>query len=153
MSSDRDFPTQAGFTFAEMLLATACLAISAGAAVPGVASHLQQTRIERATQDIVAIEGSLERFRAAHHALPDSLAELDSPVPLDPWGRPYEYVKFATRGLTEQRAYHNLPLNTEYDLYSRGGDGLTDPRLNSESGRDDVVRARDGEFVGLAANF
>ena len=95
----------------------------------------------------------LESYRLKHHALPDSLEQLSPAVPLDPWGHAYEYVNFATRGLSEQRSYHNLPVNSDYDLYSRGGDGLTDLVLNAQVARDDIVRAGDGDFVGLAANF
>ncbi|HEY1312968.1 MAG TPA: hypothetical protein VGE92_03780 [Steroidobacteraceae bacterium] len=144
---------QSGFTFAETLLTMAFLAIGAGAAVPSVAGHLEHNRVERATEDIIAIERRLESYRLKHHALPDSLEQLTPAVPLDPWGHAYEYVNFATRGLSEQRSYHNLPVNSDYDLYSRGGDGLTDLVLNADVARDDIVRAGDGDFVGLAANF
>ena len=144
---------QFGFTLAETALTMAFLAIGAGAAVPGVANHMQRTRVERATQDIVAIEQRLDQYRRQHHELPDSLEQLTPAVPLDPWGHAYEYVNFVTRGLSEQRSYHNLPVNSDYDLYSRGSDGLTDLVLNADVARDDIVRAGDGDFVGLAANF
>jgi general secretion pathway protein G len=142
-----------GFTLAETLLTMAFLAISAGAAVPRVATHLEETRAARAAEDIRRIETALKDYRAQHHELPDSLAQLPQAVSLDPWGRPYEYVNFATRGLSEQRYFHNLPLNSDYDLYSRGADGRTDIALNAASAADDVVRGRDGEFVGLASEF
>ena len=130
-----------------------CFAVSVGAAVPGVTSRLEQQRIDQAIKDIVRIEASVERYRLAHHALPDSLAQLDQATSVDPWGNTYEYVNFATRGLAGQRRYHNLPVNFDYDLYSRGSDGRTEQMLNAEAARDDIVRARDGEFVGLAAEF
>ncbi len=147
------FLRHSGFTLAETLLTMAFLAISAGAAVPHVASHLEQARIARAAEDIGRIEAALRAYRDQHHELPDSLEQLPLPVSLDPWGRPYEYVNFATRGLSEQRYFHNLPLNSDYDLYSRGADGLTDIALNADGAADDVVRGRDGEFVGLASDF
>jgi general secretion pathway protein G len=142
-----------GFTLAETLLTMALLAITAGAAVPNVSTHLEQTRATHAAEDIRRIETALKDYREQHHELPDSLEQLPLAVPLDPWGRPYEYVNFATRGLSEQRYFHNLPLNSDYDLYSRGADGRTDIPLNAASAADDVVRGRDGEFVGLAAEF
>jgi general secretion pathway protein G len=142
-----------GFTLAETLLTMAFLAISAGAAVPSVATHLEQTRAAHAAEDIRRIETALKDYRDQHHELPDSLEQLPLGILLDPWGHPYEYVNFATRGLSEQRYYHNLPLNSDYDLYSRGADGRTDIALNSASAADDVVRGRDGEFVGVAAEF
>jgi general secretion pathway protein G len=45
------------------------------------------------------------------------------------------------------------PINTDYDLYSMGKDGDTSTELNSGKGRDDVIRALNGEFVGLASDF
>ena len=142
-----------GFTLAETLLTMALLAITAGAAVPNVSTHLEQTRATHAAEDIRRIETALKDYREQHHELPDSLEQLPLAVPLDPWGRPYEYVNFATRGLSEQRYFHNLPLTSDYDLYSRGADGRTDILLNAASAADDVVRGRDGEFVGPAAEF
>ena len=145
--------SQSGFTLAETLVAVACIAIGAGTAVPSVAGHLERSRVERAAQDIVRLEGAIVRYRHAHQSLPDTLDQLGTPVPNDPWGNPYEYVNFVTRGLSEQRNFHNLPLNSDYDLYSRGSDGQTDLALNAVPARDDVVRARDGDFVGPATDF
>lgn len=135
------------------MLGLLLLSIGAGAALPSVANRIEERRIERAVSGIEAIEASLDRYRAIHNELPDSLEQLDQPAPLDPWGRAYEYVNFSTRGLTEQRFYHNLPLNSDYDLYSRGGKGSTDLMINAEPARDNIVRGRDGEFVGLATEF
>ena len=46
-----------------------------------------------------------------------------------------------------------VPINTYSDLYSLGEDGQTNPSLNSNFGRDDIVVARDGGFVGLAWKY
>ena len=144
---------QFGFTLAETLLGVVFLAIGAGAAAPSVATHLEERRVELAVKDIVSIEHALERYRTIHHALPDSLDQLGVPVPVDPWGRAYEYFNFTSRGLSEQRVYHSLPLNSDYDLYSRGRDGYTDLMINAAPARNNIVRGRDGEFIGLAADF
>jgi len=45
------------------------------------------------------------------------------------------------------------PLNSDFDLYSIGPDGLTLPSLAKPESRDDIVRARDGAFVGPASEF
>jgi general secretion pathway protein G len=49
----------------------------------------------------------------------------------------------------EQRA----PLNTDFDLYSMGPDGASAAPLPAQPSRDDVVRADDGAFIGLAINY
>jgi general secretion pathway protein G len=45
------------------------------------------------------------------------------------------------------------PLNTDYDLYSMGRDGESSTNLNAKSSWDDIVRIKDGLFVGLATVF
>jgi len=45
------------------------------------------------------------------------------------------------------------PINTYYDLYSTGKDGLSVSPLTAKHSRDDIVRANDGGFIGLATDF
>jgi len=46
-----------------------------------------------------------------------------------------------------------VPINSDYDLYSKGKDGDSHPPLGAHSSRDDVIRANDGGFIGLASSF
>ena len=48
---------------------------------------------------------------------------------------------------------NSAPLNTDFDLYSLGPDGVSALALPAEASRDDVVRARNGSYIGPAANF
>ncbi len=148
-----DLRLQQGFTLGETLLVTALLAVTADAVVARISTVIEETRIERAREEITRIEAELEAYRARHHELPSSLSDLGATVPADPWGSAYEYVNFEARGTVGQRTFEGLPINSEYDLYSRGADGRTDVNLRSETARDDVVRARDGTYVGPAADF
>lgn len=45
------------------------------------------------------------------------------------------------------------PINSDYDLYSMGKDGETVLPLTARQSHDDVIRANDGSFVGLAVEF
>jgi general secretion pathway protein G len=45
------------------------------------------------------------------------------------------------------------PLNSDYDLYSCGKDGKSAPSIDDPLSRDDVVRGRDGAFIGRASQF
>jgi general secretion pathway protein G len=144
---------QRGFTLAETLLGTALLAVGLDAAVELVSTRIEQSHVEQAEQDLARLQSAIEGYRAAHHDLPGSLSELGSAVPRDPWGRPYEYVSFDLKGTVGQRSLEGLPINSEYDLYSLGADGRTDANLRSETGRDDIVRGRDGSYIGPAAGF
>ena len=45
------------------------------------------------------------------------------------------------------------PLNSDFDLYSVGRDGDSRLPLAVKVSEDDVIRALDGRFVGLARDF
>jgi general secretion pathway protein G len=46
-----------------------------------------------------------------------------------------------------------VPINTDFDLYSMGKDGKSVAALTAAASRDDVVRAANGAFIGLASRF
>ncbi len=52
-----------------------------------------------------------------------------------------------------RKDYFLVPLNTDYDLYSVGKDGNSRPPLSAPDSADDVIRANDGAYIGLAANY
>jgi general secretion pathway protein G len=45
------------------------------------------------------------------------------------------------------------PLNSDYDLYSCGTDGKSAPSIDDPLSQDDIVRGRDGAYLGLAPQF
>ncbi|MBX3120823.1 MAG: prepilin-type N-terminal cleavage/methylation domain-containing protein [Fimbriimonadaceae bacterium] len=45
------------------------------------------------------------------------------------------------------------PINSDYDLYSMGKDGESVEPLTAQKSHDDIIRANDGSFVGLAVEF
>ena len=46
-----------------------------------------------------------------------------------------------------------VPINSDYDLYSMGPDGKTNEPLTNPVSKDDIIRASDGAYVGVAENF
>jgi general secretion pathway protein G len=46
-----------------------------------------------------------------------------------------------------------VPLNDDYDLYSMGKDGTSSPPLTAKVSQDDIIRANNGSYVGLASLF
>ena len=46
-----------------------------------------------------------------------------------------------------------VPINSDYDLYSMGKDGQSVSPLTAKASRDDIIRANDGQFIGLASNY
>jgi general secretion pathway protein G len=46
-----------------------------------------------------------------------------------------------------------VPLNSDFDLYSKGRDGKSKPNLAAKVSYDDIIRANDGEYVGIASEY
>jgi general secretion pathway protein G len=46
-----------------------------------------------------------------------------------------------------------FPLNSDYDLFSLGADGRTTVSLGESVGLDDVIRANNGGYFGVASEY
>lgn len=143
-----------GFTVIELVMILGLIGILATIAVLVYGDITERTRVAKAMADIVTLDSEISTFEMMNERLPNDLAEINRATFLDPWGNPYQYLNFAISGNANCRKDHALhPLNTEFDLYSMGKDGQSQPPLTASQSRDDIVRANDGQYVGLAANF
>lgn len=145
-----------GFTLVELLLGIVILGILSTIAISSYEEYIERSRVAHAISDILVMELAIERFYIDKSRYPESLDELAGQIPaVDPWKNPYQYLNIATttgRGMV--RKDHNLvPLNSDYDLYSMGKDGASVPPLTARASLDDVVRANNGRFVGLASKY
>ena len=138
-------------------MAIIVIALITAIAVPSYQTHVTKARNTRAIADVTMVDVHIERYRSVNFSLPPNLAALGVSIPLDPWGNTYRYLNIqdAGKNVTGQaRKDRNLvPINTDYDLYSMGADGKTASPLPSGPARDDIVRARNGGFIGLARDF
>ena len=145
---------QHGFTLLELIIAVIVAGLMAAIALPVYSGAIQRARIVQATGDMNRVESALERFRA-NGVLPPNLAAVGMDTLIDPWGNPYQYLNIeagVNRGAV--RKDRNLvPINTDYDLYSMGKDGISRPPLPARPSRDDIVRAGNGSYMGLAEDF
>ena len=144
-----------GFSLLEMLIALAILGVIAGIGVPAYQEYLKEADIKTCQQHIKMMEVLIKGFRLAEGRYPDTLAEAGAAMD-DPWGNPYQYlpIEGATVPPGKQRKDHALvPINSDFDLYSMGEDGKSSPPLTAQSSRDDIVRANNGSFVGLAVDY
>jgi general secretion pathway protein G len=143
-----------GFTFVEVLIALAIVAVLLFVATPSYSSYRERTRVNQAIFDIVAISAQVKAYELDNREYPDNLLQIGASK-LDPWGRPYVYNPFQGKGDKGQaRKDKNLvPINSDFDLYSVGKDGESRAPLHAKWSRDDVVRANDGGFVGLASDY
>jgi general secretion pathway protein G len=144
-----------GFTFVEILLVVVIIGVLIAIAVPSFERYLQRTRVIETTVDIGTLQQKIKDFERTKGALPDSLADVGFGGKADVWGRSYEYLNLRNmKGNGKARKDKSLaPLNSDFDLYSVGPDGLSEPALSNKASRDDIVRARDGRFVGPAEEF
>lgn len=145
-----------GFTLVELLLALVIIAVLITIAINTYSNYIERSRVAQATSDIIRIEAVIENFYIINLKYPESINELTGQIPmLDPWGNPYQYLNITTtKGKGKVRKDHNLvPLNTDYDLYSMGKDGNSVSPLTAKASRDDIVRANNGRFVGLASEY
>ena len=82
---------------------------------------------------------------------------LDLRLVTDPWDTAYQFLNIensTTKGKGGLRKDKFLnPLNSDYDLYSSGKDKDSKGPLTAKASHDDIVRARNGGFVGLATDF
>jgi general secretion pathway protein G len=142
-----------GMTLVEVMVALAILGLLAAIAAPAYSRHVNRGRVAKSIADIKQIEMSMERFLTSRGRYPSSLAEAGITLN-DPWGNPYRYLSMEGAKVGQVRKDHSLhPLNTDYDLYSMGADGKSATPLTSKLSRDDVIRARNGSFVGLGADY
>jgi general secretion pathway protein G len=145
----------AGFTLLEILLALAIVAVTAAMAIPSYERYRERVRTAQAVNDIANMGTLIARFATDSRAVPETLDEVGLAGKLDPWGRPYRYLNLTTKGgKGGARKDKKLnPLNSDFDLYSIGKDGETTAPLTPKVSHDDVVRALDGRFIGLAEDF
>lgn len=144
-----------GFTLAELAIVLAIGALIIAMVAPMLATYFERSRIVQATVDLRDMQKIIKQYEFVHGALPDALSDASLDTKLDPWNRPYQYFNLRTsKGNGTARKDKKLaPLNSDFDLYSVGSDGLTAASLASPNSRDDVVRARDGGFLGTAEEF
>ena len=147
----------AGFTLTEVLVVMAIIATLSAIMLPNMLKALAETQQDKAVDDIRNIERMVLSFQLETGQLPDSLDQLGVKVPIDPWGNPYQYLRIAGAGNKGKGHWRKdrflVPLNSDFDLYSMGPDGRSAPPLTAEMSRDDIVRAADGTFVGLASEY
>jgi general secretion pathway protein G len=120
---------EGGFTLIEIMVVVVILGILAALVAPNVISRIDDAQINRARQDVRAVESAMHLYRLDNFKYPTTDQGVDSLVtrpadpsirswrkggyldktPKDPWGVPYQYL------------YPGQ--NSEFDVFTLGADG------------------------------
>ena len=145
------------FTLVEILIVTMMIGALTAIAIPSYRGYLDKVKNNQAITDITEIESKILAFQIQNGAFPNSLAQVGFGGRLDPWGRAYMYLRI--NGVFPAPVGHwrkdqfNVPVNTDFDLYSRGPDGASVAPFTAAQSRDDVARANNGGFIGPVSKY
>jgi general secretion pathway protein G len=157
-----EFDIADGYSLVELLIVLAIIMTVAAIAVPNYFEMVNTAKLVVAKTDIKQISTAIDFSFLTAGVFPNSLAEVGFGNRCDPWGWPYQYLNIqnvSSKGKGKKeggkvRKDKNLhPLNSDYDLYSMGRDGQSVAPLTAEPSRDDIIRANNGGFIGLAADY
>ena len=149
---------ESGYTFVELAIATAVLAAVVAIAVPMYRGYAERAAMQRAIAELRVLQAAIDRNIAEFSRVPDTITHLPESKQLDPWGRPYQYLNVSgsapkTNSGKRRKDRNLVPINSDYDLYSSGPDGASQPALTAAASQDDVVRANDGAYLGPASEY
>lgn len=171
-----------GFTIVEILLTISIVLTLSGIAIPSYRNFLYKARIARTVTEIRILEKEIwgyqvdinsQTFELNNEDLPVSLDDIGHGSLRDPWYNDYQYMRLVwskkdekekeekkdkkVKGKTDEGKMRKdrflKPINTDYDLYSMGQDGKSKSNLNAKDSHDDIIRASNGAYVGLASEF
>lgn len=138
-----------GFTLVELIVVTAIIGVLASMTLIAISDFKDKTKVAVSGEEIRGLEKDLISYASEKGAYPPTatwLSDIGRSGLKDPWGNDYVY------SLTLNRTFGG-PINTDFDLYSPGKDGISANSLLLPESKNDVVRAGDGAFVGLAENY
>lgn len=146
-----------GFTLIEVLICLAIIGTLALIAVPNYLGYRNRARLAVAITDLRNIQDTIIGYYLDNGEFPETLAKVGVDRLKDPWGNAYQYLRIEgadLKGKGKLRKDHSLvPVNSDFDLYSMGADGESQPPFTAKTSRDDIVRAGDGGYFGYASDY
>lgn len=143
-----------GFTLVELIVVCAILGCLVMIALPAFNDYRESAKVSRCMADIRTMEAEINAFYLEKNVYPDSLNQISRGDLMDPWGKPYKYHRIGDAGDPDYQDVSGIfQMNTDFDLYSLGKDGLSTQSLASGNPtcEDDVIRAGDGSYTGLGS--
>ncbi len=144
-----------GYSLFELLAAIVLLVALMGAGIPLYTAYIEKARMTRTAEEVSTLQKEIQIYKLSKNILPRRLSDISEAGLVDPYGRPYQYHNFTHTDEKEKRRKDRfmVPLNTDYDLYSVGRDGKSEPPLTAKESHDDIVRANDGTYIGPASEY
>ncbi len=127
--------------------------------IPVYQHYVDKAASARTIAEVRMLDSEIKGYENSYEGLPDTLAQVGRGNFLDYWGTPYEYMNITCQVVSQgkcnasqgaRKDHFLVPLNSDFDLYSKGADGDSKAPLTAQASWDDIVRANDGAFVGLA---
>jgi general secretion pathway protein G len=145
-------------TLVELLIVMAMVGTLMAIGVPAYTNYIEKAKSSQAIEDIRFIEAAIKMYRTDNGTFPETLDQVPSTKLLDPWHHPYQYLKIEGKDKNEikgkwRKDHFNVPVNSDFDLYSMGKDGKSKSPFTAQASRDDIVRANDGAYVGLVSDY
>jgi len=146
------------FTLIELLMLVAIIGTLMALAIPNVFTMIHKTRIKAACADIKLISKKLDDHLIDNGYLPVEFSIFTGIRLTDPWGNPYQYMIILGKDKNDIKGKWRkdrflVPLNYDFDLYSMGKDGKSRAPLTAATSHDDVIRANNGDYVGIASKY
>jgi general secretion pathway protein G len=144
-----------GYSLVELLVVIVLLVALMGTGIPLYTAYIEKARITRTAEEVSTLQKEIQMYKLSKKVLPRRLSDIRDAGLVDPYGRPYQYHNFTHADEKEKRRKDRfmVPLNTEYDLYSVGRDGKSEPPLTARESHDDIVLANDGIYIGPASEY
>ena len=156
LSTTRKRQKSKAFTVIEIAIGLMIVSLLYMTISPAIISSMNNAKVTNSSSEIEEMQVTIDDFYKKNGRFPDTLDEVFTEVPIDAWGNPYQYTNImnATGGSGSFRKDKNLvPINSDYDLYSMGPDGKSASPLTAAISHDDIVRGRNGLFLGLAVDY
>lgn len=145
-------------TIVELILVILLLGTILAMSIPIYHRQLEKARVTKAISDIRRCEQDLVEYMMERGTfLPQTLETVRWHNRTDPWGTYYQYLKIEGQEKKVKGQWRKdrwlVPLNSDFDLYSKGKDKQSQPPLTAENSWDDVVRAGNGSYIGLGKEY
>lgn len=147
--------TRRGFTLFEIMMTLAIIATLSTMGFVRYRHSVAEAERVVAERELQVIMQACYRYEELQGTFPATLDDLGMGELNDPWGNPFRYLGFQdTEAAGKKRKDRFLvPINTDFDLYSMGPDGKSDPELTAATSLDDIIAANDGGYIGKASDY